>query len=554
MALVLARAISIPVIRRTLRHIVYSHHFLKCQQKQVGEKESLPKIQTRFYAEEREHIGEKPHCNIGTIGHANHGKSTLTAAITKILSKNGLATSKSYNAAEENSVGIKINVTQVEYETDNRHYTHTDYPKNVDYIKNMIIGTEQIDGAILVVAANEGIMSQTRKHLILSKQIGVEHIIVFINKVDVANIEGIKFVEMEIRKLLSEMGFNSNKTPIVKGSALCALKGKNNEIGYRAIIKLLSELDNFIPTPVRDLDKPFLMPVEGAYSSSGHDTVVIGKLKRGIIKKGMTCEFVGINKTFTSVITGFNMFPTTLNEAHAGDQVGVLISGVKKDQVRGMVMCEPGSITTHDHIEAQVYIHTSEEGGKNRALSNFIRLQMFCKSWDCCVEINIPKEQLAMPGEDVTMQLKLLRPMVLEKGERFTLRDASTTLGTGVISSVLKNLNKQQRSNLLEIKENDKKKGENSSFWKKIFSELNRSKRFWWEVLGLIVTGTFGWLCYKIKLSQHEKKLPKEIDQLDLLNTKLRKELNEKDEERMRELKEKLIKVLDLIIIYMEKK
>lgn len=464
MALVTARAILVPVVRRTLRHIVYNHHLSKFQQKQVCAKLLFPQSQScRFYAEKKVYNREKPHCNVGTIGHVDHGKTTLTAAITKVLSEKDLATSKGYNeidnAPEEKARGITINVAHVEYQTDNRHYGHTDCPGHADYIKNMITGTAQMDGAILVVAATDGAMPQTREHLILSKQIGVEHIVVFINKVDVADAEMVELVEMEIRELLTEMGYDGDKIPVVKGSALCALEGKNPDIGSDAIMKLLSEIDNFIPTPVRDLDKPFLMPVEGAYSISGRGTVVTGRLERGIIKKGMECEFVGINKTFKSVITGIEMFHQTLTEAHAGDQLGALIRGVKRDEVRrGMIMCKPGSTKAYDHIEAQIYVLKAEEGGRKKPVSNFIQLQMFSKTWDCSVQVTIPEKNLAMPGEDVTMQLKMFRPMVLEKGQRFTLRDGSITLGTGVVSNVLKNLNEKERLSLLEGKKKRAKK------------------------------------------------------------------------------------------------
>lgn len=426
----------------------------------------IPGIQQllRYYATEKKVFERsKPHCNVGTIGHVDHGKTTLTAAITKVLADKKLAESKKYseidNAPEEKARGITINVAHVEYQTENRHYGHTDCPGHADYIKNMITGTAQMDGAILVVAATDGAMPQTREHLVLAKQIGITHIVVFINKVDAADQEMIDLVEMEIRELLTEMGYDGEKIPVVKGSALCALEGKNPEIGSEAILKLLQEVDNFIPTPVRELDKPFLLPVENVYSIPGRGTVVTGRLERGTVKKGMDCEFVGFNKVIKSTVTGVEMFHQILDEAQAGDQLGALVRGVKRDDIkRGMVMCKPGTVKALDHFEAQVYILAKEEGGRAKPFMSFIQLQMFSRTWDCAVQVKIPDKEMVMPGEDTKLFLSLLRPMVLEQGQRFTLRDGNLTLGTGVVTKALPLLSESERLALTEGKKAREKK------------------------------------------------------------------------------------------------
>lgn len=321
------------------------------------------------------------------------------------MAEKALAQAKGYNeidnAPEEKARGITINVAHVEYETMNRHYGHTDCPGHADYIKNMITGTAQMDGAILVVAATDGAMPQTREHLLLAKQIGITHVVVFINKVDAADAEMVELVEMEIRELLTEMGYDGDNLPIIKGSALMALEGKSPEIGSEAVLKLLEAVDTNIPTPERDLDKPFLMPVEHVYSIAGRGTVVTGRLERGTVKKGTEAEFVGYSKSFKSTITGIEMFHQILTEAHAGDQLGALIRGVKRDDIkRGMVMCKPGTIKPHDHVEAQAYILSPAEGGRKKPLSNYMQLQMFSKTWDCATIITIPEKNMAMPGED----------------------------------------------------------------------------------------------------------------------------------------------------------
>ncbi|XP_043270008.1 elongation factor Tu, mitochondrial [Venturia canescens] len=459
MALITARTILSPVLRRTVKQFLLTGRLAKCNQRNLLNGQIFLPTTTaqRFYAEKKVFNRDKPHCNVGTIGHVDHGKTTLTAAITKVLSEQALAQAKSYTeidkAPEEQARGITINVAHVEYQTAVRHYAHTDCPGHADYIKNMITGTAQMDGAILVVAATDGAMPQTREHLILAKQIGIEHIVVFINKVDAADAEMVELVEMEIRELLTEMGFNGENTPIVKGSALMALEGKSPEIGSEAIMKLLEAIDQSIPTPERDLDKPFLMPVEAVYSIAGRGTVVTGRLERGIIKKGMECEFIGYNKSFKSTITGIEMFHQILTEAHAGDQLGALIRGIKRDQIRrGMIMGKPGTMKAHDHVEAQAYILSPAEGGRKKPVSNYIQLQMFSKTWDCATIVTIPEKNMAMPGEGAKLEIKLVKQMVVEKGQRFTLRDGALTLGTGVITNILKGLTEEERLSLTEGK------------------------------------------------------------------------------------------------------
>ncbi|XP_044734572.1 elongation factor Tu, mitochondrial [Chrysoperla carnea] len=466
--LISARGVLYPVFRHTLKQLLFSRDIIRHQKKVQVLQSLLPAVSSvRFYAEKKVFQRNKPHCNVGTIGHVDHGKTTLTAAITKVLADKEMAEAKGYaeidNAPEEKARGITINVAHIEYQTENRHYGHTDCPGHADYIKNMITGTAQMDGAILVVAATDGAMPQTREHLLLAKQIGVTHIVVFINKVDAADAEMVELVEMEIRELMTEMGYDGENVPIIKGSALSALEGKNPEIGADAIMKLLAEVDKHIPTPVRDLDKPFLLPVENVYSIPGRGTVVTGRLERGILKKGADCEFVGHNKVLKSTVTGVEMFHQILEEAQAGDQLGALIRGIKRDEIkRGMVMCKPGSVKAHDNVEAQVYILSKEEGGRSKPFTSFIQLQMFSRTWDCAVQVSIPDKEMVMPGEDSKLVLKLFRPMVIEKGQRFTLRDGALTLGTGVITNVLSSLTEKDRLALTEGKKAREKKAEKS--------------------------------------------------------------------------------------------
>lgn len=356
------------VLQKTLKQILYNARpgLVSCDGRGLISSAisfKFPQQQYRNYASEKSvYQRDKPHCNVGTIGHVDHGKTTLTAAITTVLAEKDLAESKQYNeidnAPEEKARGITINVAHVEYQTENRHYGHTDCPGHADYIKNMITGTNQMDGAILVVAATDGVMPQTREHLLLAKQIGIKYIVVFINKVDAADQEMVELVEMEIRELMSEMGYDGDNVPIVKGSALCALEGKKPEIGAEAIIKLLQEVDKHVPTPERDLDKPFLLPVENVYSIPGRGTVVTGRLERGVVKKGNECEFVGYNKVIKSTITGIEMFHKILEESQAGDQLGALVRGVKRDDIRrGMVMCKPGTVKAYDNVRIFIFLH-----------------------------------------------------------------------------------------------------------------------------------------------------------------------------------------------------
>ncbi|XP_076291784.1 elongation factor Tu [Lasioglossum baleicum] len=463
MAFHCGKSIFNPALRRTVRQVFYIENVVKHQfYNRLCIGSFLPSITAqRYYAEKKVYTREKPHCNVGTIGHVDHGKTTLTAAITKILSEKELAEAKAYaeidNAPEEKARGITINATHVEYQTDNRHYGHTDCPGHADYIKNMITGTAQMDGAILVVAATDGTMPQTREHVLLAKQIGIDYIVVFINKVDAADEEMVELVEMEIRELLTAMGFEGDQIPIVKGSALCALEGNKPEIGKESIIKLLEAVDSFIPTPMRDLDKPFLMPIENVYSIAGRGTVVTGRLERGKLKKGADCELLGYNKMIKSTITGIEMFHKILEEAHAGDQLGALLRGLKREDVRrGMIMCKPGTLKPHDHLKCQLYMLTHDEGGRKRPVNNQAHAQMYCKTWDVAAEVNLPGKDMAMPGEDLTAILKLIRPMVLEKGQRFTLRNGNVTMATGVVTETLKSLTEEERTNILEGKKKAK--------------------------------------------------------------------------------------------------
>ncbi|KAG5876912.1 hypothetical protein JTB14_037737 [Gonioctena quinquepunctata] len=328
----------------------------------------------------------------------------------------------------------------------------------------MITGTAQMDGAIMVVAATDGVMPQTREHLLLAKQIGVKHIVVFINKVDAADAEMVELVEMEIRELLSEMGFDGDNAPIVSGSALCALEGKSPEIGQEAVLKLLKEVDTYIPTPVRELEKPFRLPVENKYSISGRGTVVTGRLERGVLKKGAECEIVGYNKVLKTTVTGVEMFHQILEEAQAGDQLGALVRGLKRDDIkRGMVLAKPGTVKGHDHIESQVYILSKDEGGRSKPFTSFIQLQMFSRTWDCPAQVIVPDKEMVMPGEDSRLILRMLRPMVLEQGQRFTLRDGSQTLGTGVVTKTLARLTEDEKSGITEGKKAREKRQQASN-------------------------------------------------------------------------------------------
>lgn len=387
---------------------------------------------------------EKPHVNIGTIGHVDHGKTTLTAAITKVLAGEGGAGFKKYeeidSAPEEKSRGITINASHVEYSTSNRHYAHTDCPGHADYIKNMITGTAQMDGCILVVAATDGQMPQTREHLLLARQIGVEHVVVFVNKADaVDDQEMLELVELEIRELLTEFGYDGEATPVVIGSALCALESRQPEIGVNSVLKLLDAVDSYIPLPKRELDKPFLLPVESVYSIPGRGTVVTGTMERGVIKKGDECEFLGHSRYIKTVVTGVEMFHKSLDQAEAGDNLGALVRSLKREEVRrGMVMCKPGSIKPHQRVKAQIYILKTEEGGRHKPILNNFMPIMYSLTWDMACQVLLPDDkEMVMPGEDTSLTLTLRQPMVLEKGQRFTLRDGNRTIGTGLVTDTL---------------------------------------------------------------------------------------------------------------------
>lgn len=405
---------------------------------------------------------DKPHCNVGTIGHVDHGKTTLTAAITKLLAKKKLAKVKSYedidNAPEERKRGITINSAHVEYATAARHYGHTDCPGHADYIKNMITGANQMDGAILVVAATDGPMPQTREHLILAKQIGIEKVVIYLNKCDVADNETVELVEMELRELMTELGFDGDNTPIIQGSALCALEDREPEMGSKSIEKLLEAVDNYIPTPERALDKPFLMPVEFVHSIPGRGTVCTGRLERGTIKKGTECEVVGLERYVKSVITGIEMFHKSLEEAHAGDSLGVLLRGVKRDDVRrGMVVSAVGASKPNDQFEAQLYLLKKEEGGRNKPLLSSQGSIMYCRTVDIATSILMKDRDMMVGGEDATVLMKTRRPIVVEQGLRFTLRDGGVTLGTGVITKILPPMTPAEREQYLKGRTKEEK-------------------------------------------------------------------------------------------------
>ncbi|AQZ09400.1 TUF1 (YOR187W) [Zygosaccharomyces parabailii] len=391
----------------------------------------------------------KPHLNIGTIGHVDHGKTTLTAALTKTLAKNGGADFLEYasidKAPEERARGITISTAHVEYETAKRHYSHVDCPGHADYIKNMITGAAQMDGAIIVVAATDGQMPQTREHLLLARQVGVQHIVVFVNKVDMMDDpEMLELVEMEMRELLSQYGFDGDNVPIVMGSALCALEDKRPEIGEQAVLKLLDAVDEYIPTPQRDLEKPFLLPVEDIFSISGRGTVVTGRVERGNLKKGEEVEIVGHNTTpLKTIVIGIEMFRKELDQAMAGDNAGILLRGIRRDQLkRGMVLAKPGSVKAHTKFLASLYILSKEEGGRHSGFGENYRPQMFVRTADVTVVLKFPAEaedhsMQVMPGDNVEMECELIHPTPLEVGQRFNIREGGRTVGTGLITRIL---------------------------------------------------------------------------------------------------------------------
>jgi elongation factor Tu len=387
----------------------------------------------------------KPHCNIGTIGHVDHGKTSLTAAITKVLAETGGATFTAYDqidkAPEERERGITISTAHVEYETTNRHYAHVDCPGHADYVKNMITGAAQMDGAILVVSATDGPMPQTREHILLARQVGVPALVVFMNKVDmVDDPEILELVELEVRELLSKYEFPGDDIPIIKGSALMALEDKKPEIGKDAILELMRAVDDYIPQPERPLDRPFLMPIEDVFSISGRGTVVTGRVETGIIKVGEEVEIVGIKDTVKTVVTGVEMFRKLLDEGRAGDNIGALLRGTKREDVeRGQVLAKPGSITPHTEFKAEVYVLSKDEGGRHTPFFANYRPQFYFRTTDVTGTVELPAgTEMVMPGENVQLGVKLIAPIAMDQGLRFAIREGGRTVGAGVVSQIIK--------------------------------------------------------------------------------------------------------------------
>ncbi len=387
----------------------------------------------------------KPHCNIGTIGHVDHGKTSLTAAITKVLAKTGGATFTAYDqidkAPEEKARGITISTAHVEYETKNRHYAHVDCPGHADYVKNMITGAAQMDGAILVVSAADGPMPQTREHILLARQVGVPALVVFLNKCDmVDDPELLELVEMEVRELLSSYQFPGDDIPIIHGSALMALEDKNPELGNDAILKLMDAVDAYIPQPERATDRPFLMPIEDVFSISGRGTVVTGRVERGIVRVGEEVEIVGIKATVKTVVTGVEMFRKLLDQGQAGDNIGALLRGTKREDVeRGQVLAKPGSITPHTQFKAEAYILTKEEGGRHTPFFTNYRPQFYFRTTDVTGVVSLPEgTEMVMPGDNVSMSVELIAPIAMDDGLRFAIREGGRTVGAGVVASIQK--------------------------------------------------------------------------------------------------------------------
>ena len=386
----------------------------------------------------------KPHANIGTIGHVDHGKTTLTAAITKVLAKSGGATFTAYDqidkAPEEKARGITINTAHVEYETGNRHYAHVDCPGHADYVKNMITGAAQMDGAILVVSAADGPMPQTREHILLARQVGVPALVVFLNKVDMVDDEELlELVELEVRELLSKYNFPGDDIPIVKGSALQALEGKDGPLGEASVLELMAAVDAYIPQPERAVDQPFLMPIEDVFTISGRGTVVTGRIERGLVKVGDEIEIVGIKATVKTTCTGVEMFRKLLDRGEAGDNVGVLLRGTKREDVeRGQVLCKPGSITPHTRFEAETYVLTKEEGGRHTPFFPNYRPQFYFRTTDVTGSIKLPEgTEMVMPGDNVKLEVELIAPIAMEQGLRFAIREGGRTVGAGVVAKVI---------------------------------------------------------------------------------------------------------------------
>jgi elongation factor Tu len=387
---------------------------------------------------------KKPHCNIGTIGHVDHGKTTLTAAITKVLAETGGATFMAYDqidkAPEEKARGITISTAHVEYETAGRHYAHVDCPGHADYVKNMITGAAQMDGAILVVSAADGPMPQTREHILLARQVGVPALVVYMNKVDqVDDPELLELVELEVRELLSNYEYPGDEIPIVKGSALAALEGRDEEIGKKSILALMKAVDDYIPQPVRAKDKPFLMPIEDVFSISGRGTVVTGRVERGVVKVGDEVEIVGLRPTTKTVVTGVEMFRKLLDTGEAGDNIGALLRGTKREEVeRGQVLAAPGSITPHTKFKAEAYILTKEEGGRHTPFFTNYRPQFYFRTTDVTGTVHLPAgTEMVMPGDNIAMEVELIAPIAMDEGLRFAIREGGRTVGAGVVASII---------------------------------------------------------------------------------------------------------------------
>jgi elongation factor Tu len=386
----------------------------------------------------------KPHVNVGTIGHVDHGKTTLTAAITMVMAERHGGEVKAFdqidNAPEERERGITIATAHVEYESDKRHYAHVDCPGHADYVKNMITGAAQMDGAVLVVSAADGPMPQTREHILLARQVGVPYIVVYLNKADMVDDEELlELVEMEVRELLDSYEFPGDDTPIVTGSALKALEGDKGELGAQSIIKLIEAMDNYIPEPVRDIDHPFLMPIEDVFSISGRGTVVTGRVERGVIKVGEEVEIVGIRATAKTTCTGVEMFRKLLDQGQAGDNVGVLLRGTKRDEVeRGQVLAKPGTITPHTHFECEVYVLSKDEGGRHTPFFNGYRPQFYFRTTDVTGACELPEGiEMVMPGDNVKMIVSLIAPIAMEEGLRFAVREGGRTVGAGVVAKII---------------------------------------------------------------------------------------------------------------------
>ncbi|MCX7343973.1 MAG: elongation factor Tu [Pseudomonadota bacterium] len=387
----------------------------------------------------------KPHCNIGTIGHVDHGKTSLTAAITKVLAESGGAKFMAYDqidkAPEEKARGITISTAHVEYETANRHYAHVDCPGHADYVKNMITGAAQMDGAILVVSAADGPMPQTREHILLARQVGVPALVVFMNKIDMVDDEELSdLVELEIRELLSLYGFPGDTIPIIRGSALCALESRDDAIGREAVLKLMAAVDEYIPQPERAIDKPFLMPIEDVFSISGRGTVITGRVERGVVNVGDEMEIIGIRPTAKTIVTGVEMFRKLLDRGEAGDNIGALLRGTKREDVeRGQVLAKPGSITPHTNFEAEAYILTKEEGGRHTPFFTNYRPQFYFRTTDVTGVVTLAEGvEMVMPGDNVNVQVELIAPIAMDEGLRFAIREGGRTVGAGVVAKIKK--------------------------------------------------------------------------------------------------------------------